>query len=136
SFLALGLYAPRQRNTALGIGVRIIVALLANLVVVATIFYIAPHIEIGRGVLAIATLVAALLAFVVRLVAYRLMNLQGIKKRVLVYGNSARMSAFTRMRRRSDRAGYHLVGVVHSPGDAVDPLGEVVFEAPNGLRAL
>jgi sugar transferase (PEP-CTERM system associated) len=46
------------------------------------------------------------------------------------------MAAFTRMRRRSDRAGYNLVGVVHTAGDSIDPLGEPVFEAPNGLKEL
>jgi sugar transferase (PEP-CTERM system associated) len=136
AFLAMGLYSIRQRISALGIGIRIVVALLATMVVVATVFFLVPSVEIGRGVLAIAVLIAALSTFLLRFAAYRLMNLQGIKKRVLVYGHSARMSAFTRMRRRGDRAGYHLVGVVHHPGDPLDPLGEVVFDAPNGLRAL
>jgi sugar transferase (PEP-CTERM system associated) len=136
SFLALGLYALRQRNTALGVGVRVILALLAALVLVATVFYLIPDVEIGRGVLAIATLISGLLILFIRLVAYRLMNLEGIKRRVLVYGHSTYMSAFTRMRRRSDRVGYHLVGVVHAPGDSAHPLGEAVYEAPNGLREL
>src|SRR5690606_24113716 len=57
-------------------------------------------------------------------------------RRVLVYGHTTRMAAFTRMRRRSDRSGYHLVGFVHHPGEPVSPLGEQVFDVPNGLRAL
>jgi sugar transferase (PEP-CTERM system associated) len=136
SFLALGLYATRQRMSTIGIGLRILLALLAASIFVASLFFLAPGIQIGRGVLAIAALLAGAAALVVRLIASRLTSLQGIKKRVLVYGQSARMSAFTRMRRRSDRAGYNLVGVVHHPGDPADPLGEQVFEAPNGLRPL
>jgi sugar transferase (PEP-CTERM system associated) len=136
SFLALGLYSIRHRVTVFGVAVRIVVALLAALVVVATIFYLVPSIEIGRGVLAIATLLAALSTFGVRAVAFRVMHLEGMKKRVLVYGESSRMAAFTRMRRRSDRAGYHLVGVVHHPGDPIDPLGEAVYDASKGLKAL
>lgn len=135
-FLALGLYGTLQRINALGIGIRIVVAFVAASIVVATLFLLVPSAGIGIGVLAIATLLAALLTFGLRLAAFRLMNLQAIKKRVLVYGHSARMAAFTRMRRSSDRAGYHLVGVVHHTGDPVDPLGEPVFDAPNGLRAL
>jgi sugar transferase (PEP-CTERM system associated) len=136
SFLALGLYGMRQRTTVLDVALRIFIALLAALVLVATIFFLAPGIEIGRGVLAIATLLAALLTILLRLASARLMDLEGIKKRVLVYGHSVRMAAFTRMRRRSDRVGYHLVGVVHHPGDPIDPLGEVVYEPTEGLRAL
>jgi sugar transferase (PEP-CTERM system associated) len=135
-FLALGLYSLRQRMNVFGVLLRVCIALLAAAAVVAIVFYIAPSIQIGRGVLAIATALTALLVLAIRSVAFRLMNLDGLKKRVLVYGHSVHMVAFTRMRRRSDRAGYHLVGIVHHPGDPVDPLGEAVFEAPNGLKAL
>jgi sugar transferase (PEP-CTERM system associated) len=58
---------------------------------------------------------------------------------VLVYGSSAQMAAFNRMRRRSDRAGYHLVGMVLQAGDTpdmLDPLTDRLHEAPNGLGAL
>jgi sugar transferase (PEP-CTERM system associated) len=136
SFLALGLYGIHERIDAFGVALRIIVALLVATAVVVIVFYVVPAIEIGRGVLAIATGLAAVMTFAVRAVAYRLTNLKGIKKRVLVYGHSARMVAFKRMRRRSDRAGYHLVGLVHHPGDVVVPLGERVFQAPDGLKAL
>lgn len=136
TFLALGLYSVRQRLGVFGVALRILVALLAAVVLVSTTFYLIPEVQIGRGVLAIASGLAAAFSVVLRVIASRLMNLDGIKKRVLVYGHSARMSAFTRMRRRSDRAGYNLVGVVHHPGDPIDPLGERVFEAPDGLKAL
>lgn len=136
SCLALGLYSFRQRIGPFGIAFRLILALLAAQIVVATTFYLLPEIQIGRGVLAIATALAALGSLLLRAIAFRVMNLEGIKRRVLVYGHGSRMAAFKRMRRRSDRAGYHLVGVVYHPGDVVLPLGEKVYEAPNGLMAL
>lgn len=136
SFLALGLYGLGERVSALGIALRVVIAMVGAFVVVATIFYLFPDIRIGRGVLAIAASLAALFALLLRILAWHLMNLKGIKRRVLVYGHSARMAAFTRMRRRSDRVGYVLVGVVHHPGDPGDDLGETVFEAPHGLKAL
>lgn len=136
-FLALGLYTTRQRTDAFGVGLRIVVAQIAVVVVVATVLFAVPAIELGRGVVAIASLLAATAAVLIRLVVWRLLDVQGIKKRVLVYGESARMIAFSRMRRRSDRVGYNLVGVVHVPGDPVDSrLDEQVFEAPDGLTAL
>lgn len=136
SFLALGLYSIRQRISAFGVALRVVVALLCALVIVATAFYLLPDIQIGRGGLAVAMVMAALAILTVRAVASRLMNLDGIKKRVLVYGHSVRMGAFTRMRRRNDRAGYYIVGVVHHPGDAVEELGESTFCASKGLKNL
>jgi hypothetical protein len=136
SFLAMGLYGIRQRIDAFGVGLRVVIALLAALAVVAVLSYVVPPLRISLGLLAIASLLAGVTTFALRALAYRLMNLEGLKRRVLVYGDSDRMAAFTRMRRRSDRAGYHLVGLVHHPGDPVSPLGEQVFEAPQGLKVL
>src|SRR5690606_828769 len=119
-----------------GVSLRIVIALSLTVLSVASVFYLFPQIEIGRGVVAIAALLSAVLTMVLRGVAYRLMDLKGFKRRVLVYGHTTRMAAFTRMRRRSDRSGYHLVGFVHHSGEPVTPLGEQVFDAPNGLRAL
>lgn len=136
SFLALGLYGIRQRIGVLGIGLRVVIALVIALILVAILSYLVPAIEIGRGVLAISAALAAAFTFLLRVIASRLMDLQQIKKRVLVYGHGTRMAAFARMRRRSDRAGYHLVGIVHHPGDPVSSIGERVYDAPDGLKAL
>jgi sugar transferase (PEP-CTERM system associated) len=135
-FLAMGLYTTRQRVDILGIGLRIAIATVVAVLATAAMFYIIPAVEIGRGVLGIAAALAVAGSIVVRTVSSRLMDIQGMKKRVLVYGHSAQMAAFMRMRRRSDRLGYHLVGVVHHTGDEINALGETVFEAPQGLKAL
>lgn len=136
SFLSLGLYTSRQRARALGLGLRIILAMLASLAIIALVFYIFPALEMGRGVIALAMLIATVASVTVRLVFARVTDSQAMKKRVLVYGQSGQMQMFTRMRRRSDRAGYHLVGVVHHPGDPPDAFGETEFDAARGLRTL
>ena len=135
-FLAMGLYTTRQRVDILGIGLRIVIATVAAVAATAAAFYMIPTVQIGRGVLGIAAAMSVAGSIIVRIVASRLMDIQGMKKRVLVYGHSAQMAAFMRMRRRSDRLGYHLVGVVHHTGDDINALGEAVFEAPQGLKAL
>jgi len=136
SFLALGLYTIRQRVGAFGISLRIVVAMLATLTVVATVFYALPQIDIGRSVLSIACGAAVLLALASRAVAIRAIGLEGLKKRVLIYGESATLGRFRRMRRRSDRVGFNLVGVVHPPGDPAEDFGATVYRTPNGLKAL
>src|SRR5690606_22184792 len=51
SFLALGLYSIRARIGALGVALRVVIACVATMGAAATIFYLVPSIQIGRGVL-------------------------------------------------------------------------------------
>lgn len=135
SFLALGLYALRHRIRFFGIVLRIVVALCAVLALLAVLALVFPR-SFQAETVTLSVALAVPLAFLLRSIAARLMNFEGFKKRILVYGHSTRMAALTRMRRSSDRAGFHLVGVVHHPGDVVEPLGVAVYEATRGLRAL
>src|SRR5512139_1379574 len=138
-FLALGLYTTRQRAGAVGLGLRMLVASGVATAVLATVFYALPGLQLGRGVIAGALAISLLAAVLARVIAWRVGALEGIKRRLLVHGSSAQMAAFNRMRRRSDRAGYHLVGMVLHPGDApdvLDTLNDRVYAAPQGLGAL
>lgn len=135
SFLALGLYALRHRISTFGVVLRIVIALFALLALFCLVGLTFPQlVQPGVAILAVGT--AALFALVLRTIAARLLNFEGLKKRVLIYGQSARLASLSRMRRSSDRAGFHLVGVVHHLGDKAQELGAPVFEAPRGLRAL
>lgn len=136
SFFSLGLYTTRQRAGLLGVGLRILISIAVAVSVMAALIYLLPTVEIGRGVLGISALLSALAAVIIRLVASRITDIQGMRKRVLAYGDSEQLKAFARMRRRSDRAGYLLVGVVHPDGDVATPMGEQVYRAPDGLRSL
>src|SRR5690554_2088755 len=70
SFLALGLYSIRERIAAFGVALRVVIASLAAMAVSAMVFYLIPSIEIGRGVLILATLMAIVLSLVIRSAAY------------------------------------------------------------------
>ena len=138
-FLAMGLYTTRQRAGTVGLGLRMVIASVVATAVLATLFYALPQVRLGRGVLLTALAISLLAAVVARIVALRVGAMEGIKRRVLVYGSSAQMASFNRMRRRSDRAGYHLVGMVRHAGDTpdlLDPLFDRIYEAPKGLGAL
>ncbi len=122
SFMALGLYTTRQRAGVVGVGLRILIATAAAVAVASALFYLIPAVQIGRGVLGMAAVISAVAAVIIRVLAARVIDIQGMKKRVLVYGDSTQMAAFTRMRRRSDWAGYNLVGLVFHNGDTSDSL--------------
>jgi sugar transferase (PEP-CTERM system associated) len=135
-FASLGLYTPRQRAGFWGVVLRILVSMIVALSVMAALFYLMPRFELGRGVVGLTIVIAVLGSILIRHLFWRLVDTQAMKKRVLVYGQTEQMSALTRMRRRNDRAGFSLVGVVHAPGDPPRPMGERVLDAPDGLRAL
>jgi sugar transferase (PEP-CTERM system associated) len=138
-FLALGLYTTRQRAGAVGLGLRMVIGAMVATAVLATVFYVVPQIKVGRGVLITGLVIALLAAVAARIIASRVGAMEGIKRRVLVYGSSVQLATFNRMRRRSDRAGYHLVGMVLHPGDTpdqIDQLNDPIYQAPEGLRAL
>jgi sugar transferase (PEP-CTERM system associated) len=136
SFLALGLYTPRQRANAAGISLRIVLGLIASFAVVAILFYLLPDFAIGRGILGIAVCLSLLLSVLIRSVFARLVDTQTFKRQILVYGYGSRVQAFTRLRRRSDRRGYNLVGFVCPPGESLAVNPEELLSAPQGLKAL
>ena len=135
-YASLGLYTPRQRARVWGVMLRVGLAMMASFGVLAVVYYAIPALELGRGVIGLTIAVAAGLSFLIRIIFRKLVNTQAMKKRVLVYGQSEQMEEFMRLRRRGDRAGFVLVGVVHAVGDLARPLGERVLEAPHGLLEL
>jgi len=136
SFLALGLYTARQRANVAGVGLRIVLGLAASFVVIAVLFYLVPDLQLGRGVVGYAVGLSLLAILVTRAIFARGVDTQAFKRQVLVYGYGSRVQAFARLRRRSDRRGYTIVGFVCPPGEALDVGAEEVLFAPDGLKAL
>ena len=136
SFLALGLYTARQRANVAGVGLRILLGLGASFVAVAVLFYVLPDLELGRGIVGIAVGLSLVATFLTRMIFSRVVDTQAFKRQVLVYGYGNRVQAFARLRRRSDRRGYNIVGFVCPPGESLDVGAEEVLFAPKGLKDL
>ena len=136
SLLAVGLYTTRQRAGAVGLAVRVAAALVAAVGVVAVVFYLLPSLAMGRGVLALAAVLSLAGSLVVRYVFSHAVDSQAFKRQVLVYGYGNRVKAFAKLRRRSDRRGYNVVGFVCPPGESLDVPSEELLFASEGLKAL
>ena len=119
SLLAFGLYSSRQRARIAGLSVRLIAATAAAAVVTAAAFYLVPSLWIGRGVLGLAALLALGTTLVSRVLFARIANERFFKRRVLVYGVGQRTLAMSRLRRRSDRRGFEIVGFLQPGGEDV-----------------
>src|ERR1700733_8321656 len=133
--MAFGLYSARQRARAFGLAVRIIAAILAGIAVTVVVWYIAPALRIGRGVMLLASLASLAGIGLTRTAFTRLVHEDVFKRRVLVYGSGQGASAIAELRRRSDRRGFSLVGYVKADGEA-RTLPITTLEASLGLFQL
>jgi len=118
SMAGMGLYNQRQRSPLTGILARVAASVLSGAMVIAVGFYLFPDLQIGRA----ALLVSAALAFggvvLVRTLWDTLLDEDVFKRRVLVYGAGHRAASIARLRRRSDRRGFVVVGYLPAQGDA------------------
>jgi sugar transferase (PEP-CTERM system associated) len=136
SLLAFGLYSARQRARATGWVVRVVAAISSGAAATAVFLFVVPDLWIGRGVLGLAALGAAVVVVAVRLVYQRLAERSTFKRRILVYGAGRRASALSRLRRRSDQRYFTLVGYVLCEAETVEVPTEKLLRARGGLLKL
>src|SRR5690606_35493355 len=72
---------------------------------------------ITRGALLLSCTLAFAGSFIIRTVFDKLVDEDVFKRRVLVYGAGRRAESIARLRRRSDRRGFIIVGYVPAEGD-------------------
>lgn len=118
--LAFGLHSARQRARSEGIFVRIVAAVAAGLAIAGVGLYLLPEVWIGRGVLALAGLGAAVIALVLHIGLGRFIDERVFKGRVLVYGVGRAAEAIVGLRRRSERRGFTVIGFVRPPADGLE----------------
>jgi len=134
SLFAFGLYSSRQRAPAFGIAVRIFAAVCAGTAATAIFFYLLPDLWMGRGVMALAAGMAFLGLVVARYAFTHIVNDAVFKRRVLVYGVGQRAGSIAKLRRRTDRRGFVVVGYAQPEGeDIVVPADQMILRG-HGLQ--
>src|SRR5262245_9097446 len=114
---AMGLYNARQRSRLLGMLTRVGASILGGAIGLAIVFYLVPELHLGRGALLLTAIISFLQAAALRILFERLVNEEIFKRRVLVYGTGRRAASIAKLRRRSDRRGFMVVGYVPADGD-------------------
>jgi sugar transferase (PEP-CTERM system associated) len=117
SMAAMGLYNSRQRSRLAGLIARVAASVIGGAMFITILFYVFPDLHIGRGALAISLMIAFGGSVVARIVFDTLVDEDLFKRRVLVYGSGRRGASIARLRRRSDRRGFVVVGYVPAEGD-------------------
>jgi sugar transferase (PEP-CTERM system associated) len=133
---AFGLYSRRQRARRIGIFVRLAAAVAGGTALTTVVFFVLPQLWIGRGVVAFGSVLALLASVAARTIFHFLMDERLFKRNVLVYGTGEQALSMTRLRRRSDRRGFTLIGFVRSPGEDTVVPAEQCIDAASGLLAL
>jgi len=123
---AMGLYNSRQRARLAGLLARVGASVLGGAMVIAVVVYMFPALHIARGALLFSTLIAFASVAVVRILFDLMVDDDVFKRRVVVYGAGRRANSIAKLRRRSDRRGFVIVGYVPADGDdlSVMPQGE------------
>jgi sugar transferase (PEP-CTERM system associated) len=137
AMLAFGLYQAYVRHTRLDLLLRIALSFALGGVALLVIYYALPALYIGRGVLSIALGIGAGGILGVRYLVGKLSGAQALKQRVLVYGagNNANLIN-TRLRRKSDRQGFNVLGFVPAPNQPVSVDASMLLHTDETLCAL
>jgi sugar transferase (PEP-CTERM system associated) len=120
----------------MGLFVRGVAAFGAAIMVMAAALYILPKLWIDRGVVLLAAISAVVFAAVLRWMLYSIVDENLFKRRVLVYGAGDRAAAIARLRRRSDRRGFRVMGFIQCPGEYNELPSKHLVDARNGLTSL
>ena len=114
TMMAMGLYQSRFRGGILGVFLRSVVGFACGAALLALLFYLVPSIYLGRGVFALAIVVAFFMIGTIRPLFFYYVDRDLLKLRVLVLGAGERAQTIhRRLRRRVDRRGFRIVG--HQP---------------------
>jgi sugar transferase (PEP-CTERM system associated) len=132
SMAAMGLYNSRQRSRLAGMVARVAASVASGALVLAVIYYLFPGLHMGRAALLLAAVYAFAGSVVVRVAFDSVFDEDIFKRRILVYGAGRRADSIARLRRRSDRRGFTVLGYVPADGDELSvPQDERISTNPD-----
>lgn len=113
---AFGLYRWDTTETDWGYYTRFAASFIVGLVTLVVVFYLVPHVFVGRGALALTLLFAAVGTGAARYVFVRAFANQAFKRRVLVLGTGARAAEIQKLA-QSGGSHFHVVGYIPFRGE-------------------
>jgi len=112
TLLSMGLYQTQRREHIVNKLSRLTVSFIIAFVAFGFIFYIFPNIYMGRGVFLIASSLSFLFLILFHFIFSHTVNLEALKRNVLILGAGDHASWITKLRRKSDRSGINIIGYV------------------------
>ena len=110
--LAIGVYEARFREGFSGVALRTLVAYcLLGAMTLTVLYYMAPEIYIGRGVLSISIFVAVGLVLVARFLFFKAVDVQKLQRRIMVLGAGKKARhTLELLSQNAGHGGFHIVG--------------------------
>lgn len=134
---AFGLYQAHVRHNRTDFVLRLLLSFSFGGIALLVLYYLVPESYIGRGVLALSLMLGVLAVFVLRTIVYRIFGADVFKRRLLVFGAGRNADLInSRLRRRSDRHAFNVVGFVPAPGQQVCVAEELLVQSDCGLPEL
>ncbi len=130
---AVGLYKSNLRDGIAGMLLRIGISILLGLAAMSFVFYLFPVLFLGRGAFGLAFAAALTGIVLTRLIFFKVVNQDAMKRRILVLGTGKSAVAIAQqMRRKVDRLGFVIVGYVHVTGEheVIEPRHIVRLDVP------
>lgn len=113
TMMAMGLYQSRFRGGILGVFLRSVIGFICGAAILALLYYLIPPLYLGRGVFALAIVIAFFMVGTIRPIFFYYVDRDVLKIRVLVLGAGAKAGSIARrLRRRVDRRGFRVVAYV------------------------
>lgn len=133
---SMGLYSLRHRARLAAVIARILVAMLLAECALGLIAYLVPALSIGRGLLAISSVLALILLVISRFAAMKLLDDDTLKRRVLVLGSGESAGVIAaRLRRRADQRAFRIVGYVPWKRESAAVSPDQVVTTPHDLAS-
>ena len=137
SMVAFGLYQVHVRHNRMEFLVRLLMSFAFAGVALLVLYYLIPPTYIGRGVLAIALAIGLAGVAALRLVVDRVFKTDVFRRRVLVFGAGRNAELInTRLRRRSDRQSFVVVGFLPVPGQQINVPEKLLLKTDFSLSEL
>jgi sugar transferase (PEP-CTERM system associated) len=120
SMVAFGLYQVHVRHSRMEFLVRLLMSFAFGGVALLVLYYLVPPTYIGRGVLALALAIGLVGIVALRLLVDRVIKTDVFRRRVLVVGAGINADLInSRLRRRSDRQSFVVVGFLPVPDQPI-----------------
>jgi len=116
SMLAMGLYDNRQRNRYIGVFTRIVTAHVFSASLIFLVIYSRSGVDVSYLPVALTLTFIMLFFSGARAIFERYIDGCVLRKRILVLGTGKRAKTIEKLRRKSDRRGFELLGFVASKG--------------------
>jgi len=136
TLLSMGLYQTQRREHIVNKLSRLAVGFIIAFIAFGFIFYIFPEIYMGRGVFLIASSLSFLFLIIFHFIFSHTVDLEALKRNVLVLGAGKQATWITTLRRKSDRSGIKIIGYMPVGDEEQKIDNELILDKESSLEEI